>query len=122
MNESQAKKLGALVEKSRVSQGLSLRDAEAKSNCAAAWIMRLEKGVYDQPAIDKLTALVEALGIDSAKVDRLTGGYLSDSLPSSRVYFRSRYGLSQEETEEIEKQIAKLKAPSKMSPQRGKKN
>lgn len=109
MTEAQAQKVGALLAKARTAKELSLRQVEELSGIAKTTLAKIEQGGYAEPAPDSLLRLAEVLGIDPARIDRVSGNYLAKSLPSVGTYFRSKEKASPEEIAEIEKAVAAIK-------------
>lgn len=109
MNEAQAKKLGQLIQKARVRQGWSLATVMAETGIDSSWLNRLERGMYADPAPERLALLAEHLGIDPVAIDRASRGHLADALPSVRTYFRSKEKLSPEALDEIERALDEIR-------------
>ncbi len=110
MTEEQAKKLGALIRAAREKKGYSLRRLEAETGLALTWLTYLEAGRSLEPLPDRLAKVSEVLGLDPAKVDRVSGNYLARSLPTVRTYFRSKEKASKAELDELERVIAEVHA------------
>jgi transcriptional regulator with XRE-family HTH domain len=108
MTEQQAVRLGALIRSARESKGLSLRALEAMTGLARTWLVYLEAGRSLEPLPDRLARVAEALEIDPARVDRVSGNYLARSLPTVRTYFRSKGKATQAELDELEQVIAEV--------------
>jgi hypothetical protein len=69
-------------------------------------------GRFLDPAPDRLARLAEALDIEPARIDRITKGSMADSLPEVRTYFRAKYGLTPEQSEQIERYVERYIDPS----------
>jgi transcriptional regulator with XRE-family HTH domain len=109
MTEAQARQLGTLIARTRERKGWSYRQLAAESDIPQTWIVNLERGVYASPAPERLARLAEALDIDPERIDRITRGYLSGSLPQVRTYFRSKYAdLSDADIGKIESLLDEL--------------
>jgi transcriptional regulator with XRE-family HTH domain len=80
-----------------------------QAGVAHVWLTRVEQGSYLSPAPERLTRLAEVLGIDPERIDRVTKGHVSSSLPGVRTYFRSKYDLTGEEIDEIERVVEDIK-------------
>jgi transcriptional regulator with XRE-family HTH domain len=109
MNETQAIRLGRLLAQARRNKGLSLRGAAEQASIDYVWLSQVEKGRYHNPAPERLTRLAETLGIDPERIDRVSKGHVSSSLPGLRTYFRSKYDLSAGEIDEIEQTVEEIK-------------
>jgi transcriptional regulator with XRE-family HTH domain len=108
MTETQAKRLGQLIVANRQRQSLTVRATAGKADVPHPWLVRVEAGMFTNPAPDRLARLAEALAIDPARIDHVSGNYLAHSLPSVRTYFRSKEKASPEEIAEIEAAIGKI--------------
>lgn len=108
MTETQAKRLGELLVRERERQGLSLRVFAERADIPYTWLARIEQGKFTHPAADRLARVAETLGIDPARIDRLSHNHLADSLPSVHTYFRSKEKASPEEIAEIEAAIRRI--------------
>lgn len=102
MTDSQARRLGELIGKARSAHGYSYEALADLSGFNHAWLYKLEQGRMNQPAPDRLARLAELLDIDPVRIDRITKDHLADSLPSTRVYFRSREKLSPAALDELD--------------------
>ncbi len=110
MTGSQAKRLGRLVQQARLKRGWSLMTAVEQTGLDSSWLNRLERGMYADPAPDRLALLAEALTIDPVAIDRASRDHLADSLPEVRTYFRSKEKLSPEALDEVEHALAEIRA------------
>jgi transcriptional regulator with XRE-family HTH domain len=111
MTAAQAKQLGTLIAKARARKGLSYRALALQLGVAYGWLAELEMGRFLDPAPDRLARLAEALDIEPARIDRITKGSMADSLPEVRTYFRAKYGLSPEQSEQIERYVERYIDP-----------
>ena len=110
MNEDQARALGELLRSSREAKGLSYRDLAAASGLGIGWLAHLEAGGSRDPVADRVARVAEALELDPARVDRVSGNYLARSLPTVRTYFRSKGKASNAELAELEQVISEVQA------------
>ncbi|HTZ85563.1 MAG TPA: helix-turn-helix transcriptional regulator [Solirubrobacteraceae bacterium] len=108
MNEAQATRLGRMLAQARRNKALSLRAVAERANVAYVWLYRVERGLFNDPAPERLMRVVEVLGLDPERVNRVSKGHVSSSLPEMRTYFRSKYDLSQAEIDEIERAVAEI--------------
>jgi transcriptional regulator with XRE-family HTH domain len=111
MTTAQAKQLGTLVAKARRRKGLSYRALATQLGVAYGWLSELEMGRFLDPAPDRLARLAEALDIAPARIDRITKGSMADSLPEVRTYFRAKYGLTPEQSEQIARYLERYIEP-----------
>jgi len=110
MTNEQARKLGELIRAAREAKGLTLRELEDQTGLARTWLVYLEAGRSLEPLPDRVAKLSEALDIDAAEIDRVSGGYLARSLPTVRTYFRSKGQATPQELDELERVIADVQA------------
>jgi transcriptional regulator with XRE-family HTH domain len=108
MNDAQAVRLGRLLAQARRNKGLSLRAAAEIAGVEHIWLTRVEQGFFNQPAPERITRVAEALGIDPERIDRITKGHVSNSLPGVRTYFRAKYDLTAEEIDQIEHTVTEI--------------
>jgi transcriptional regulator with XRE-family HTH domain len=110
MTDAQAKQLGRLIHEARIKRGWSLAQAMDATGIDSSWLNRMERGFYADPAPDRLAVLAEHLDIDPVAIDRASRDHLADSLPSARIYFRSKEKLSPEALDEVERAVADIRA------------
>jgi transcriptional regulator with XRE-family HTH domain len=110
MKEVQAQRLGQLILRARARRGWSLETLHEHTGIPSVWLNRVERGVYLQPAPERLAKLAEALGIDPIAIDRASQNHLAQSLPSVRTYFRSSAKATPEQLDEIEAAVADIQA------------
>jgi transcriptional regulator with XRE-family HTH domain len=108
MTDTQAKRLGRLIQQARIARGWSLAQAMEATGIDSSWLNRMERGFYADPAPDRLAVLAEHLDIDPVAIDRASRDHLADSLPSTRIYFRSKEKLSPEALDEVERAVADI--------------
>lgn len=108
MTDKQASQLGRLLAHARRNRGLSLRAVAALADIAYPWLSRIERGEFNDPAPERLTRVIDALGIDPERVNRITHGHVSSSLPGIQTYFRAKFDLSPEEIEIIERTVREI--------------
>lgn len=116
MTEAQALRLGQLVLRARTRRGWSLATLQEQTGIDMSWLNRVERGLYLQPAPERLAKLAEVLGIDPVAIDRASENHLSQSLPSVRTYFRSTAHATPEQLDEIEAAVAEIQAKHTGSP------
>jgi transcriptional regulator with XRE-family HTH domain len=108
MNDLQAVRLGRLLANARRHKGLSLRATAELAGVPFLWLSRVEHGTFNQPAPERLTRLAEVLDIDPERLDRVTKGHVSSSLPGVRTYFRSKFDLTADEIDRIERTVTEI--------------
>lgn len=106
MTDEQADSVGEYLRKSREQAKLSLRDLENLSGVSFAHIRRIEQG-ENIPSVDVLQKLVEPLKLN---IDELLAKFgIKLPLPEPRVYFRRKFGVSEEDAEVMERLIEKYR-------------
>lgn len=110
MTEAQATRLGQLLLRARTRRGWSLATLHQHTDIPEVWLNRVERGLYLQPAPERLAKVAEALDVDPVAVDRASRNHLAQSLPSVRTYFRSTAQATPEQLDEIEAAIAEIHA------------
>jgi transcriptional regulator with XRE-family HTH domain len=108
MTDAQAARLGRLLARARRNKGLTLRAVAEIADVSYLWLSRVEKGFFNQPAPERISRVSEALGIDPERVNRVTKGHVSNNLPSVRTYFRSKFDLTPEEVDQIERTVSEI--------------
>jgi transcriptional regulator with XRE-family HTH domain len=109
MNDAQAVRLGRLLAQARRNKSLSLRAAAEIAGVEHIWLTRVEQGLFNQPAPERITRVAEALDIDPERIDRITKGHVSNNLPGVRTYFRAKYDLTAEEIDQIEHTVTEIR-------------
>jgi transcriptional regulator with XRE-family HTH domain len=110
MTEAQAQRLGQLILRARTRRGWSLATLSDHTGIPDVWLNRVERGLYLQPAPERLAKTAEVLRIDPITIDRATHDYLAESLPGVRTYFRSKEKLSPGALDKIEAMLAEIQA------------
>lgn len=110
MTQAQALELGRFIKEERLKQGLSYGELAARSDTEKSWLHKLENGQRTDPHPALLARVAEALGIDPAKIDRISNDHLADSLPQVRTYFRSKEKLPLAAVKEVEAAVAEIRA------------
>jgi transcriptional regulator with XRE-family HTH domain len=108
MIREQANRIGRLFATARRNKGWSLRQLSNETGISHTWLLKLERGVYLNPAPELLIRLADALGVDPERIERIVKGQMADSLPGVRTYFRAKYDLSQEDIDQIERTVKDL--------------
>ena len=98
MTDDEADSLSQHLKRAREEAGLSLREVEARSGVSFAHIRRLENGERT-PSIEVLQRVAEALSLDLDEVLSAVGIKTTRTLPEPRVYFRRKFGVSEEDAE-----------------------
>jgi transcriptional regulator with XRE-family HTH domain len=110
MTSAQAKQSGDLIHKARLAKGLSLRDLELQLGIPRSSLSALEQGRSLRVAPDRLVRLAELLDIAPARLDHATRRTVADSLPEVRTYFRAKYGLTAEQSEQVARYVRRLRS------------
>lgn len=91
MDEQQARELGQRLRERREALDLSIRQLAERTSVNHSTVVRLEQGLIDAPAPDKLSRIAEALGLSLADVYALADYSVPSELPSFRPYLRTKY-------------------------------
>jgi transcriptional regulator with XRE-family HTH domain len=107
MTHDEAASLGAYLRAAREAAGLSLRQLAERAGVGHAYLSRLELGEQSNPTIEVLQKITQALSLD---FDELLAKFgIKRPLPEPRVYFRRKFGVSEEDAEVMERLIEKYR-------------
>jgi len=106
MTDDDAGSLGEYLKQAREETGFSLRDVAARSGVSFAHIRRLEQGER-KPTLEVLQKVAEALSLDLDEVLSAMGVKMTRTLPEPRVYFRRKFGVSEDDAEVMARLIEK---------------
>jgi transcriptional regulator with XRE-family HTH domain len=93
--------LGAYLRIARTKAGLSVRELERLTGVANSYLTKLELNQKTNPSADVLQRLADVLELDASELLAYIGVKPSSSLPSARVYFRKKYGLSATDADQV---------------------
>ena len=96
--------LGDYLRAARTRAGLSVRELERLTGVANGYLTKLETGFKANPSAEVLIKLADALELDTSELLAFIGVKPSSVLPPADIYFRKRYGM----TEEQARQAAEL--------------
>ena len=106
MSDDDVESLSNYLKRAREEAGLSLREVAAKSGVSFAHIRRLEQGLR-KPTVEVLQKVAEALALDLDEVLNAVGVKMTRTLPEPRVYFRRKFGVSEDDAEVMARLIEK---------------
>lgn len=106
--------LGERLRAARTEAGLSVRELARLAGINYSYYFKLETDQNDNPAADKLQRLAEVLELDPAELLSYIGLEPSSTLPPARVYFRRKYGMSEDDAEEIAKIVEQFRNERKL--------
>jgi transcriptional regulator with XRE-family HTH domain len=109
MTESQARQLGKLIARARERKEWSFRQLAGEIGADPAWVVRLEQGKFASPGPERLARIAELLDIDPERMDRISHGHVSGSLPEVRTYFRAKFDLPDTAIGQIEDLLTELR-------------
>jgi len=109
MTDDDAGSLGEYLKQAREQAGFSLRDVAARSGVSFAHIRRLEQGER-KPTLEVLQKIAEALSLDLDEVLSTIGVKMTRTLPEPRVYFRRKFGVSEDDAEVMARLIEKYQS------------
>jgi transcriptional regulator with XRE-family HTH domain len=102
-NESRS--LGTTIRTAREAKGLSIRSLARTANTDHTLVSRIEAGKVLRPAVELLERFADVLEIDPSTLLEKVG--IKPRLPEPRMYFRSAFGVSDEEAGEMLKTLEK---------------
>lgn len=106
-----ARQLASFIKLIRTKNNLSQGDLARKTGLARSYISRLEDGEYKSPSLMTLVRLAKGLGIPSETIFNVAGVKVQDSkLPSFDVYLRTKYNLTEEAIDEVERFLSYIKS------------
>ncbi len=109
MNDEQARELGDRLRERREQLDLSIRQVAERSEINHSTLVRLEQGLIEAPAPDKLSRIAAVLGLSLADVFALADYSVPNELPTFRPYLRTKYrGLPAPAVEELERSFQRI--------------
>jgi transcriptional regulator with XRE-family HTH domain len=108
LTSTQARRLGALIAKTRAQRGIAQTALATQLDVAAGWLAGLEQGRFLDPSNERLARIAEVLDIEPKRIERITRGRVAHSLPGMRTYFRAKYDMTPEQIERIERYVRRL--------------
>lgn len=109
MDQDQAEELGQRLRQRREALELSIRQLAERTGVNHSTVVRLEQGLIDAPAPDKLSRIAEALGLNLADVFALADYVVPAELPAFTPYLRSKYrDLPAPAVEELERSFRRI--------------
>ena len=109
MDEQQARELGQRLRERREMLDLSIRQLAERTGVNHSTVVRLEQGLIDAPAPDKLSRIADALGLGLADVYALADYSVPSELPSFRPYLRTKYrNLPAPAVEQLERSFRRI--------------
>jgi transcriptional regulator with XRE-family HTH domain len=94
--------VGQYLKRLRVSKGLSVRGLAATAKVDAAWLSKVERGIYASPGPRELWRLAQALDVETADLYLEAGYGDAHGLPGFTPYLRSKYDLPDEALEQLQ--------------------
>ena len=111
MTPQSSPSLGGILRAARLEAGLSVRQVARIAGLTHGYLTKLENDQIDNPAAVYLQRLAEALELDASDLLVFIGIEAASTLPSPRVYFRRKFGLSDAEAERLSHLIADYTKP-----------
>jgi transcriptional regulator with XRE-family HTH domain len=109
MDQKQAKKLGKVLEKQRLSLGLSTRQLGTLAKTSGVTVLRIERGDHALPSPNILSRIATSLGLSVSEVYSLAGYGTPAELPAFLPYMRTKYqDLPLEDIQKIQAYAARL--------------
>jgi len=111
MSPQESHSLGQVLRAARLEAGLSTRQVAKLAELTHGYLTKLENDQIDSPAAAYLQRLADVLELDASDLLKFIGVEASATLPSPRVYFRRKFGLSNAEAEHLSRLIADYTKP-----------
>jgi len=108
----QPQTLGQVLRTARLEAGLSIRQVARSADINHSYLVKLENDQNDNPSAAHLQRLADVLELDASELLKFIGVESSATLPSPRVYFRRKFGLSDAEAARLTRIIADYTKPS----------
>jgi transcriptional regulator with XRE-family HTH domain len=99
--------LGSLLKRERERAGMTVRQLADAAGLVPSTVSRLETGFIATPRPEHLQRLAQALEVDVEELYAAVG-YLTP-LPELRPYLRTKYGLTDEQANQIEDYLQTVK-------------
>jgi len=112
MATKQPQSLGQVLRTVRQEAGLSIRQVARSADINHSYLVKLENDQNDNPSAAHLQRLADVLELDASELLKFIGVESSATLPSPRVYFRRKFGLSDAEAARLTRIIADYTKPS----------
>lgn len=106
MATKQPLSLGVRLRTARLEAGLSIRQLARAAGINHSYLVKLENDQNDNPSAAHLQRLADVLEIDASDLLSFIGVEPSSTLPSPRIYFRRKFGLSDAEAARLSRLIA----------------
>lgn len=103
--KSDGTELGPVLRRLRDEAGLSLYELEKRSGISRSTLLRMENGQLPRPTTNHLNKVARGLGVEPEVLYDAIWESTKTPLPSSAVYFRSKYRLSAEQIAELEDRL-----------------
>ena len=91
--------LGDTIRSAREAKGLSIRSFAKLASADHTLVSRIEAGKVQRPSVDLLERFARVLEIDPSELLALVG--IKPKLPEPRMYFRSAFGVSDAEAQDM---------------------
>jgi transcriptional regulator with XRE-family HTH domain len=111
MSPNQPPSLGQILRAARLEAGLSIRQVAKAAELTHGYLVKLENDQTDNPSASYLQRLADTLELDASDLLKFIGVEPSSTLPSPRVYFRRKFGLSDAEAARLSRLIADYTKP-----------
>lgn len=105
MATNQPPTLGTCLRTARLEAGLSIRQLARLAGINHSYLVKLETDQNDNPSAAHLQRLADVLEIDASDLLAFIGVEPSAALPSPRVYFRRKFGISEAEAAHLSRLI-----------------
>jgi transcriptional regulator with XRE-family HTH domain len=111
MNPKVPQSLGQVLRAARIEAGLSTRQVAKLAELTHGYLVKMENDQIESPSAAYLARLADVLELDTSDLLGFIGVEPSSILPSPRVYFRRKFGISEAEAERLSRLIAGYTKP-----------
>ena len=112
-SNQESTQLGRVLRQLREDAGLTLYELEKRSGIGRGTLTKIENGMLPRRPAGMLNQIARGLGVEPEVLYDAAWETAEAPLPSTGVYFRSKYRLSPEQIAELEEHVRALtKAPS----------
>jgi transcriptional regulator with XRE-family HTH domain len=108
LTQTQARQLARILKPRRLELQYSIRDVANRAGVNKDSVLTLENGTNLTPQPETLKAVAQALELSVTDLMVIADWLPAGELPNLRPYLRAKYGLSDQETAELDDYVAKL--------------
>lgn len=111
MTTHQRQTLGEVLRAARHATELSVRQVARAAGIHHSYLTKLENDQIDSPSASYLQRLADVLELDASELLGFIGVEPASTLPSPRIYFRRKFGMTDAEAASLSRLIAQYTKP-----------